>query len=280
METDLTWQDSIDIYNLFTDKGWPIDEKNKSSLFNRFIRIFDKLAAEEKTLFINYECTKTLFEVCAKKEIKRFIYFSSVDCIYKEKDEKITEPKNIYPEKFSDNYSHSKALATKYIMEQIILNPTIDVNILYPSAVIGVNDFKPSAIGKVIVDIIDNKLEFGIKGGYNFVDVEDIATATSRIIQNNVSGDFILSGTDVTVKELYTSANLILNKKKKVWNIPLFIVKMFIPFVPYLSKFVLLTLLENHNYDNTKMKEVLGIQPTNFIDTLDSTIKYFKERGK
>lgn len=53
MQTDLTWQDSIDIYNLFTDKGWPIDEKNKSSLFNRFIRIFDKLAAEEKTLFIN-----------------------------------------------------------------------------------------------------------------------------------------------------------------------------------------------------------------------------------
>ena len=233
----------------------------------------------EKTLFINYECTKTLFEVCVKKEIKRFIYFSSVDCIYKEKDEKIAEPENIYPEKFSDNYSYSKALATKYIMEQITLNPTIDINILYPSAVIGINDFKPSAIGKVIVDIIDNKLEFGIKGGYNFVDVEDVANATSRIIQNNVSGDFILSGTDVTVKELYTSANLILNKKKKVWNIPLFIVKMFIPFVPYLSRFVLLTLLENHNYDNTKMKEVLGVQPTNFLDTLDSTIKYFKERG-
>ena len=53
MATDLTLQDSIDISQLFEHKGWPIDEKNKSSLFNRFLRTYRKLEAEERKLFIN-----------------------------------------------------------------------------------------------------------------------------------------------------------------------------------------------------------------------------------
>lgn len=53
MMAEWTWQDSIDIYKLFEHKGWPVDEKNKSSLFNRFIHIYNKLTDEEKELFIN-----------------------------------------------------------------------------------------------------------------------------------------------------------------------------------------------------------------------------------
>ncbi len=233
----------------------------------------------EKTLFVNYEGTKRIIDVCINKKIKKFIYFSTVDAIYKEGDEIISEPLCMYPDKFQDNYSYSKALATEYVMEQRNKYQNIDINILYPSAVIGINDFKPSAIGKVVKDIIDGKMQFAIKGGYNFVDVEDITKATINIINNNISGDFILSGVDVTVKELYMKANTILGKKKKLWNVPLFLVKLCIPFVPYLSKFVLKTILENHNYDNSKMKEVLNINPQDFYTTLDNTIRFFKERG-
>ena len=60
----------------------------------------------------------------------------------------------------------------------------------------------------------------------------------------------------------------------------LFIVKLFIPFTPYLSKFVLKTIMENHNYNNQKMIEILKIQPTSFEDTLKKTIKFFEERKK
>ena len=133
---------------------------------------------------------------------------------------------------------------------------------------------------RIIADIIDGKMQFGIKGGYNFVDVDDVVNATISIINNELEGDYLLTGTNVTVYELYDKVNEQLNRKKKTMHIPLFIVKLFIPFTPYLSKFVLKTIMENHNYNNQKMIEILKIQPTSFEDTLKKTIKFFEERKK
>ncbi len=234
---------------------------------------------KEQTMKINYEGTKLITDICIEKKVKRYIYFSSVDCIYKENDEEVFEPTKIYPDKFIDNYSYSKALATEYVMEART-NTDVSIDIVYPSAVIGTNDFKPSSIGNVVSDIIDGKMQFGIKGGYNFVDVDDVVNATISIINNELEGDYLLTGTNVTVYELYDKVNEQLNRKKKTMHIPLLIVKLFIPFTPYLSKFVLKTIMENHNYNNQKMIEILKIQPTSFEDTLKKTIKFFEERKK
>lgn len=231
---------------------------------------------KELTLKINYEGTKTITDVCIEKKVKRFVYFSTVDCIYKENDEEIFEPQSINPEKFSDNYSYSKALATKYVFECRDKQKDVPINILYPSAVIGKNDFKPSSIGKVIKDIIKGKLQFGVKGGYNFVDIDDIVKSTINLCEKEVEGDFLLTGHDVSVYELYDITNKHLGRNKKTFKIPLFIVKLFIPFIPYLSKFVLKTIVENHNYNNSKMKNELGVIPVSFDETIDKTINFFK----
>lgn len=233
---------------------------------------------KEQTMRINYEGTKTITDVCIQKKVKRYIYFSSVDAIDKENIpamQKIGEPVCMHPEKFRDNYSHSKALATEYVMEQRKQHPELSIHILYPSAVIGANDFKPSSIGKVIQDIIQGKMQFGVKGGYNFVDVDDVVHATLVLCQQEVEGDFILSGVNVSVYALYEIVNQHLGRKKKTWKIPLWLVYICIPFVPYLSRFVLKTINESHNYDNTKMIEQLSTSPTAFDQTIEKTIRFF-----
>ena len=233
---------------------------------------------KEQTLKINYEGTKIITDVCIKKKVKKYLYFSSVDCIYKEKDEEIFEPLQIYPEKFVDNYSYSKALATKYVLNTRDSHPELSIHILYPSAVIGTNDYKPSSIGKVVQDIIKGKMQFGISGGYNFVDVDDVVLATIRLCEGNIKGDFLLTGNDISVFELYNITNQHLKRKKKTIRIPLFIVKLCIPFIPYLSKFVLKTITENHNYNNQKMIDLLGVKPVSFDETIEKTIQFFKEK--
>lgn len=233
---------------------------------------------KDQTLKINFEGTKIITDICIEKEVKQYVYFSTVDCIYKENNEKIYEPIDIYPEKFKDNYSYSKALATKYVMEQQKINPNININILYPSAVIGINDYKPSSIGKVVQDIIKGKMQFGISGGYNFIDVEDVVKATISVVENNKTGDYLLIGHNISVIELYKIANETLGRKKKTVKIPLFIVKLCIPFVPYLSKFVLKTITENYNYQNNKMIKELNVTPVSFNETIKNTINFFKNK--
>lgn len=234
----------------------------------------------DETYKINYELTKKLVDICMNKNIERFIYFSSVDCIYKKNDEKVVEPEEIFADKFSDNYSHTKALATSYVLKMRRLYPNIKINILYPSAVIGKNDYKPSSIGKVVKDILDRKMQFGVKGGYNFIDVDDVVKATEIVIDKKIDGDFLLTGFPVTIYEFYQIVNKHLGRKKRIWKIPLFVAYLCIPFVPYLSKFVLKTINENYNYDNRKLKDILGLSLTDFDDTIDKTIKFFKEYEK
>ena len=56
----------------------------------------------------------------------------------------------------------------------------------------------------------------------------------------------------------------------------MFIAKMAIPFVPYLSKFTFDTLQENHNYDNSHAMNELNLILTPFEETISKTVEWFK----
>ncbi len=233
---------------------------------------------KEETLKINYEGTKTILDVSIINKASRFIYFSSTDCIDFEKDVEVLEPTNINPDKFVDNYSKSKALATKYVMDVRNANHNLLINILYPSAVIGINDYKPSSIGKVVIDIINNKMQFGIKGGYNFVDVLDISKALLKLLEVNNNEDYLLTGTYVSIFDFYNIVNKTLNKKKKTIKIPTIIVYPFIPFIPYLSKFVIKTINQKPNFNNQKFKLLLNNDIITFDQTIKNTVDFFKQK--
>lgn len=236
---------------------------------------------KEETHRINYLGTVTITDVCISKKVKRYIYCSSVDVIYKANvDQEIQEPTKIEVEKFKDNYPITKGMATQYVMDKMNEKSDFSAAIVYPSAVIGVNDWKPSSIGKVVKDAIDGKMQFGIRGGYNFIDVDDLVEAMIVLSKSDKKGGYILSGHDVTVFELYETMNKALGKKRKIWKIPLWLVHFAIPFVPYLSKFTLKTLQENHNYSYAKAKEDLNLQLTPFHKTIEKTISWFNEQTK
>lgn len=253
-----------------------IHEGDKVIHLAGIIDIKNKLA--EETNKINYLGTVTITNVCIKNKAKHFLYCSSVDAIYKENNyDKIVEPEVMEIDKFKWNYPRSKAKATAYVMEKMKEDVSTKISIVYPSAVFGVNDYKPSYVGKVICDVINNKMEFGVKGGYNFIDVDDVVYAMVKIVDSETSSSYILSGNNVTVFEMYDTINKVVGKNKKVWKIPLIIAEASIPFVPYLSKFTFETLLENHNYDNSKAIKELGISITPFEKTVKKTVKWFRE---
>ncbi len=235
---------------------------------------------KEKTLQVNYKGTIKITDVCIQNKVKKYIYCSSVDAIYKsDQTSIIKEPNHMECDKLVYNYPYTKALATQYVMDKMKEDHETLISIIYPSAVIGVNDYKPSMIGKVIQDCIKGKREFGIKGGYNFIDVDDVVRAIYKISKQNISDTFILSGHNVTIIELYKAINKELNTKRKIWKIPMWIVKIACLFVPYLSKFTIETILENHNYDASKAKEKLNWELTSFEETIHKTVQWFKKNN-
>ena len=266
--------------NVFEEK-FLASNINKGDTVIHLAGIIDlKNKLKEETYLINYLGTKLITDICLNKGVSKLIYFSSTDVLKKsDVNEFIKEPTNINPDYCKTNYSNTKAMATKYLLELQKKQDKMNIIILYPSAVIGINDFKPSYIGKVVRDVIKNKPQFAIEGGYNFVDVEDVARFTVTICRTNITDSFILSGTQVSVAQLYKALNKVLNKQKKIRNLPMWVVKLAIPFVPYLSNYTIETLQDKSKYDCSKAMKY-GYSITPFIKTIEKTIEFHKKYVK
>ena len=236
---------------------------------------------KEETDKINYQAVVTLVKVTEKRKNIRFILVGSVDGVYKEKGiDKIYEPTDFYPDLVLGNYGKSKARAMKFVLDKIKLDSSFNGAIAIPSAVIGVFDYKPSAVGKVVLGVINNKAEFGIKGGYNFVSVRDVAKGIYLLANSDKRDVYFISGENKTVKEMYLTLNGIAKVNHKVIIVPLFLAKLFSVFVPVLSKITLKALTDPHNYQNDKIKKDLGLNFTPIDKTFSETVNWFKENKK
>lgn len=233
---------------------------------------------KEQVFKINYEGANLITDICLQKNVKKYIYCSSVDAIEMKKGSLVKEPDQINIDNIKGNYGKSKALATLYVKKIMKENPSFNASIVYPSAVIGPNDWKPSAIGKMIQDSIDKKMQFGIKGGYNFVDVDDVVDAIITLAESDFKDDYILSGEIVSVYKMYQLTNQAIGIKRRIPRLPMFLVWLGIPFVPYLSPIVFELLKTNPEYDCSKAIRDLNYQHTNFEKTIEKTVNWFKNK--
>lgn len=229
---------------------------------------------------INFGATKTICDVCKEKGA-RFIYTGSVDGIYRsDKNAEINEPEDYFPEKVMGNYGQTKAMAMKYVLSQMKNNPNFNCAMVLPTAVIGINDYKPSAVGRIIKSTIDGGKQVGMKGGYNFVDVQDVCSAIYTLCHNDKKDQYIISGQNMTVKELFEFINDYKNLKQKPTIIPTWFAKLMLPFIKSLNKITIKSLTEPHNYSCKKAKDELGLVSTPIENTLKNSINWFEKQKK
>jgi len=225
---------------------------------------------------INSDGTKIIADFCLSNHNK-LIYTSSVDAIFKDdKSSDVYEPTDFHPERFKNVYSASKAEGTAYIYE-LMQTKGLNAVILYPSAVIGPNDFKPSAAGKEICSCITKRLFLYIKGGYNFIDVRDTANAIYNASLLHTAGCYILSGHPVTIKEFYQEIAKILGKKVFLVRVPVWLARIGAMFMHDVSNMMVDALIDNYHYINEKMKKDLLPELIPFETTVNDTITWFKK---
>ena len=251
-----------------------------------FIDITNK--EKDKLEQINFIATKNLIDICIKKQVKKFIYISSVDAIYKPDKGKIQEPNDLYPDLLVSEYGKSKAKATKYLLEKIV-NQEIKGTIIYPSAVIGPYDYKVSSIGQVLVDNIHNRIMARMKGGYNFIDVRDIASVLAYSCFNEVGYSYLVTGECISIDELFLIIKNKLNKKRLPLKLPLWFVIFISNFIgiyykirkikPVFTKFAIKTLNTNCDYDNTLAIKELKLNNRPVKESIEDAIDWFINNG-
>ena len=98
-------------------------------------------------------------------------------------------------------YAKTKAEATKYVLES--KDDNFEVIVVHPSGVIGPYEYIPSNLGQLVIDCSNKKIGAYLNGGYNFVDVRDVADGIVLALEKGKSGEcYILANRVVSVREL------------------------------------------------------------------------------
>ncbi len=234
---------------------------------------------------VNVNGTKNIIDKVLNINAK-LVYISSVHAI-PECNGVITETVDFDPNRVEGLYAKTKAEAAKYVMDAV-KTKKLNACIIHPSGIIGPNDYGNSHLTELVKEVASGKLFACVKGGYDFVDVRDVAEGVINACNKNTKGEcYILSNKYITIKELSDIICDCVKRKKINIVLPIWIAKIFASFfeiyynlkkqTPLFTKYSLYTLSSNANFSNEKAKKELNFKNRDMIDTIKDTIKWINQ---
>ncbi len=236
---------------------------------------------------VNVEGTQKMAAAARNTGAKRFIHFSSIHALEQYPQNKPvdeTRPLALHSEMV---YEKTKALAEQWILEQN--SPDFQVVVLNPTAIIGPFDFKPSYLGQVIQKIYKGTLPGLVPGGYNWVDVRDVAQAAMNAIEKGEPGErYLLSGKWQRLESLAGMVCIQRSKKCRMPVFPFWLARIGVPFMAVYARLKKqhplytnesLDILQSANKQilNNKARETLGFSPRPLEESVADTVEWFKK---
>ncbi|MDX2246497.1 MAG: NAD-dependent epimerase/dehydratase family protein [Bacteroidia bacterium] len=232
----------------------------------------------------NVEGTQNVVNACLKAGVKRLVHISSVHAFQQlPKDQALNEER----EKVGESgfaYDRSKVAGENVVRKSV--DKGLEVIILNPTAIIGPYDFKPSFMGKALWEIYQGKIPAMISGGFDWVDVRDVADAAIQAMEKGESGEhYLISGHYLPVRELAATLCRIYDRKPPGMVLPQFVARLGLPFIqlyvslthrpPLYTRESLDTLRDgNPMISCQKAQKALGYRPRPVEETLKDTMDW------
>lgn len=233
----------------------------------------------------NVNGTKNILKFCRAFEVSRLLYISSVHAIDEgDHISVIREVKDFPTEKVIGAYAKTKAEASQAVMDAA--KEGLDAVIVHPSGILGPFDDGKNHITQFIQLYLAGKLPAGVSGGYDFVDVRDVAKGCIAAAKNGEKGEsYILSNRYIPVRDLLEYMRLATNGKRKIC-LPLNLAKRLAPLFEWYAKvkkrralytkYALYTMAANGRFSHDKATMKLGYSPRDIKDSIRDTITYLK----
>jgi dihydroflavonol-4-reductase len=237
----------------------------------------------------NLEGTRNVLKACLDNGVKKLIYTSTIHAM-EEPPEGVTidEKMKYYPDNPRAEYDRSKAQSSLEVMEAG--KRDLHTVVLCPTGTIGPGDWKISSITRMLIDFYNGKMNIGIGGAYDFVDVRDVAEGHMLAAEKAASGEnYILSGERVTMRKFFSILEEVTGKKGPSVYVPMRLAKAFSYFTPLyykLSKrpavftsYALGTLSSNSFISHRKASKDLGYKARPVKESVKDSFQWLKESG-
>lgn len=254
---------------------------------------FDHSSKNEKsTIETSKAGSENLIKISKKIKFKKIIYTSSVAvCGVNKTTELMNESSNnIIDLDLTDPYINAKVISHNLI-HNAMKTYDLPILILMPSAIIGIDDYKKTPSNLLINKFMSYPLnKFYINAGLNIVNVKDVANAHCVGLFNSaISDQYIISGYNITIKDLVCLVNKTRSIKNKLLLLPknliLIASMLLLPFVKIFKISLPISFFQINNrlntfgfFDNSKFINKWDIKLNSLESTVAETISWLEKQ--
>lgn len=237
---------------------------------------------------VNVEGTRNVITAVQTCSVRKLIYLSSVVAIGSSFTPNSLDEESPY----KIHHLNLGYFETKHIAEQLVIDACqkklIDAVMVNPSTIYGAGDAKKGS-RKAQLAVARGKMRFYTSGGVNVVAIEDVIEGIMNVWTMGRTGErYILSGENITIKDLFTMIANEAGQEPPRWKIPNFALH----FLGVLGDFLLnfninlgfsrenaYTATMFHWFESSKAQRELQFHPRPAKDAIRNSVHWIKRNG-
>ena len=239
---------------------------------------------------VNVGGTWRVLRQCMAHDVGKMVYVSSVHAIpEKPKGCIITEDCEFSPGLVDGDYAKSKAAATELVFDAA--ERGLNASIVLPSGIIGPGDLQGGSFTSMARSFLAGKLPLAVRGGYDFVDVRDVANGILACSESGEPGKgYILSGCYVTIRRMLQLVGKAAKLKYRPICLPLGLARLAAPYYErrslrerkplFFTPYSVSVLASNGQFSHAAASECFAYQPRPMEETLGDMTAWLLEQRK
>jgi dihydroflavonol-4-reductase len=237
----------------------------------------------------NVQGTRNVVDAVQDCGVRRLIHFSSIHALEQGPlDQPLDESRSLVISPHAALYDRTKAMGEAEVRRAV--EQGLDATILYPTAIIGPYDWRPSHMGDVLLALCRRRLPALVRGGFDWVDVRDVVAGALQAENLAPAGArYLLSGQWVSIQGLARQIEQLAGVRAPRVIAPLALARLGAPLAtwygrccgrrPLFTPDALQALDSNHTISHERATRELGYQPRPFRETLRDTLAWFAQEG-
>jgi len=243
---------------------------------------------EARMMSTNVDGVRVVMAACRDAGVRRVVHVSSIHAFSARPADAPVDETRAPAEPDAPAYDRSKAAGEAVVREAVAAGG--DIVTVNPTGIIGPYDFRPSRMGEVLLDLYHRRLPGLVAGGFDWVDVRDVAASTLAAAERGARGGrYLLPGTWCSLVDLATLVESITGKKRPWMTSPMWLARGVAPMAVAWAKLrkrrplftpTSLVALRNHRViDGERARRELGHTARPLEHMLADTFAWFGERG-
>ena len=236
---------------------------------------------------VNVGGTWKLLRQCVERNVGRLIHVSSVHAIpEKPRGSVMTEDCTFSPGLVDGDYAKSKAAATQLVLDAA--RQGLRANVVFPSGIIGPGDVQGGSFTSMVRAFLAGKLPLAVRGGYDFVDVRDVARGILACAQKGTPGrGYILSGHYITIGRMLQIVAKAAKQRRRSLCLPLSLARLAAPYYEkrclrehkplFFTPYSVDVLASNGQFSHGAASEDFAYQPRPLEETLEDMTSWIQE---